>query len=374
MKNYRIAVIGLGGMGGAHALAAQLEENCTLVGGADIDADHRKRWQEQFGVDDVFNDYELMLDRLNPDIVIISTQAPMHCEPTVAAADRGIHVFCEKPIAVSLVEADRMVDVCDKNNVKLAINHIKRGSPYNGIAMEMIANGEIGQVIRVRAFDKGGRKAGNSLMEMGTHLYDWIRLFAGDVEWCHAHLVQLEGRESSLKDIRHTQEVHPLDRDAGLVLGERCFATFRFQSGIHADVDFLAQPQTNDSAYGIDIIGTEGRIAVRESVYTSMFVHRGQHHAPDDPWERIHLDEEDLDERGIERSSEAKRLVLQRRMLRGMIEAIEKERDPFAGGRDGRDCLEMIHMTWVSHRLGKRVFAPLTNRNHPLESWRGESG
>ena len=60
---------------------------------------------------------------------------------------------------------------------------------------------------------------------MGTHLYDWLRLFGGDVEWTHAHLVQLDGRESTVDDIKHTQEVHPHDRDAGLVLGERGHAS-----------------------------------------------------------------------------------------------------------------------------------------------------
>ena len=298
----------------------------------------------------------------------------MHYAPTIAAAQRGIHVFCEKPIALDLVEADEMVATCVRHNVKFAINHIKRASPYNRHVLSLIDSGEIGDVVLLKATDKGGRKAGNSLMEMGTHLYDWVRLFGGNVEWAHAHLVQMDGRESTVADIKHTQEVHPHDRDAGLVLGERGHASFRFKNGIHADVQFLAQPQTNDNGYGIDIIGTEGRIAVRESVGTTMFIYRGQHKTPADAWEPVHLSAEDLDEHGAQRDKASVRLLLQRLMLRDLIEAIESDREPFASGSDGRDCLEMIHATWESHRRKARVDLPLPSREHPLERWRREAG
>ena len=372
MKNYRIAIIGLGGMGGSHAEAVQLEENCELVAGAEINPERAKAWSERFGVKAIYDDYEKMLDEQQPDIVIIPTQAPMHHPPTLAAAQRGIHVFCEKPIALNLIQADEMVETCDRHHVKFAINHIKRASPYNRHVLSLIEKGEIGDVVLLKATDKGGRKVGNSLMEMGTHLYDWLRLFCGDVEWAHAHLVQLEGRESTVDDIKHTQEVHAFDRDAGLVLGERGHAAFRFKNGIHADVQFLAQPQTNDNAYGIDIIGTEGRIAVRESVGTTMFIHKGQHKTPAEAWEPVHLPAEDLDEQGNPRDKASIRLLLQRLMLRDLVAAIEEDRDPFASGRDGRDCLEMIHATWESHRQGTRVPMPLTPRDHPLERWQRE--
>ncbi len=372
MKKYRIAIIGLGGMGGHHAQAASLETNCELVAGAEINPDRAKAWGERFGVNAIYDDYEKMLDETKPDIVIIPTQAPMHHPPTIAAAKRGVHVFCEKPIALNLIQADEMVETCDNNNVKFAINHIKRASLYNRYVLSLIEKGEIGDVVLMKATDKGGRKTGNSLMEMGTHLYDWLRLFGGDVEWTHAHLVQMDGRESTVDNIKQTQEVHPNDRDAGLVLGERGNVAFRFKNGIHADVQFLAQPQTNDNAYGIDIIGTEGRIAIRESVGTTMFIHKGQHKTPADTWEPVHLPEEEIDENGKQRDKGSIRLYLQRLMLRDLIEAIEEDRDPFASGRDGRDCLEMIHATWESHRQQGRVNMPLTSRKHPLETWKSD--
>ena len=120
--------------------------------------------------------------------------------------------------------------------------------------------------------------------------------------------------------------------------------------------------------YGIDIVGTEGRIAIRESVGTTMFIHKGQHKTPAEAWEPVHLSAEDLDEQGNPRDKGSIRLLLQRLMLRDLIAAIEEDRDPFASGRDGRDCLEMIHATWESHRQKARVSMPLTpTRTPPLK-------
>ncbi|MCY3737068.1 MAG: Gfo/Idh/MocA family oxidoreductase [Gemmatimonadaceae bacterium] len=368
----RVAVIGLGGMGRHHAEAVRDEPGCELVGGAEIDAERGRAWGERFGAP-VFDDFERLLDETAPDVAVIATQAPLHEAPVLAAAGRGVHVFCEKPIALDLVQADRMVAACRDQGVKLAVNHIKRASPFNGHAREWIEAGRIGRVIRLQAANKGGRRAGNELMEMGTHLYDWLRLFGGDVEWLHGHLTQLDGRESGLADIRLTQEVNPGDRDAGLVLGERAFVSLRFCGGVHADVGFAAEAATDDDNYGIDIVGTEGRIALRRSVGTRMFLHRGAHMAPGDAWEPVPLPEEDLDEAGSPRDRDSKRRFLQRLMLRDLIEAAARDREPLSSGADGRDCLEMIHATYESHRRRARVEMPLTPRQHPLERWRREA-
>jgi UDP-N-acetyl-2-amino-2-deoxyglucuronate dehydrogenase len=369
MKMYRVAIIGLGDMGGHHAQAVQAEENCQLIAGCDTQSQKRKTWGNQFGIMATYQYYIEMIEQEQPDIVIISTQAPDHHDPTLAAAERGIHVLCEKPIALNLVQADRMVDTCKSNKIKFSVNHLKRSSLYNQLALQMIADGKIGQIVQMQARDKGGRKAGNSLMEMGTHLYDWLRLFGGDVEWANAHLTQIDGAESTAQDIKHTQEVHPNDRDAGLVLGERGFISFRFKNGIHSDIQFLAQDKTNDTAYGIDIIGTEGRIAIRESVGTSMFLHQGQHQSPDQHWQRVQCPAEDLDLNGKVRTNSQKRLFLQRLMLRDLLDSIENNRTPFASGEDGAKCLEMIHLSWESHRQQSRVYTPLEPREHPLERW-----
>ena len=225
----------------------------------------------------------------------------------------------------------------------------------------------------LRAADEGRRKSRNALMVMGTHLYDWMRLFAGDVEWAHVHLEELDGRESTVHDINDAQEINPGDQNDGLVLGERGFASFRFKNGVHAEADFLAEEQGDDRGYGIDLIDTEGRVAVRESVGTTMFIHRRQHHLPTEKWERVVVEEEgnDAERRPGERRE---RLFLQRLMIRYLIAAIEEDRSLAASGRGGVASMEMIGLTWESHRHEARGYAPLTPREHPLERWRRDEG
>ena len=112
---------------------------------------------------------------------------------------------------------------------------------------------------------------------------------------------------------------------------------------------------------------------MRESVSTTMFIHRGQHHLPEQGWEQIHIEEEDSDEEGQPRKNRG-RLFLQHLMIKDLIAAIEEDRDPVASGRGGVASMEMINLTWESHRCRERVYAPLMSRDHPLERWRREEG
>ena len=114
---------------------------------------------------------------------------------------------------------------------------------------------------RSRMLDKGWRPAGNSLMELLTHVFDLVRIYAGDPAWVSAHLtVAAEPAPAATsgpaapatlrEDIVYSQTAWPRDRDCGLVLGDRCAATFGFgpregwHRGLTATVDSFFQPRT----------------------------------------------------------------------------------------------------------------------------------
>ena len=127
MTIYRVAIIGLGGMGNNHALAVQAEDDCQLVGGAEVDVGRACSWKERFKVDAVFDSYEKMFDQLEPDIVINATQSPLHYAPTLAAARRGI----QQQIAIMLSSA-KIIDGQDR------IGPAPTGGCVAGIALIMI--------------------------------------------------------------------------------------------------------------------------------------------------------------------------------------------------------------------------------------------
>ena len=124
----------------------------------------------------------------------------------------------------------------------------------------------------------------------------------------------------------------------------------------------------------MDLIGTKGRIALRRSVATVMFIHRGAFMTPVEghQWEPVSLPEEDritgqhLQGRDINS-------VLQSRLIHSLLEPDSPDADPISSGREGRASLEMIHGSWESHRQSGRVPFPLKDRTHPLQRWREAS-
>src|SRR5688572_22265766 len=173
-KPARAAVIGCGGMGRQHIRALATLPAVTLVGISDIFQPNLERAGDEVNLsaDKRYLDYEQLLDEAKPDFVVIATQAPQHAELTIAAAQRGIHVLCEKPLALNLVEADAMLAACEANGVVLATNHLRRVIPASITARNLIGAGEIGDILAVDIHDKGGRPVGNTLMEMATHYFD----------------------------------------------------------------------------------------------------------------------------------------------------------------------------------------------------------
>jgi predicted dehydrogenase len=323
----------------------------------------------------LYADYEEMYDRERLDAVVVCTHANLHAAPTIAAARRGIHVFCEKPVAPSLREADAMVAACDAAGVKLAINHIKRGSNGNAVAHRLIAAGAVGDPYLIRAEGKGGRWAGSELMEMGTHLFDWLLLFADAATSLYADVLH-NGRPAGRDDIVHSLALPYKERDCGLVLGQRAYSSIRFASGLRADVGFLMQPTPPDDGYGFDIVGTEGTLSLRRGVETVLHLQRGDHRGPATGvlWEPIPVDElAGVSPPVVEPDQKAAiRLACQRRMLVDLQNAIREDRDPLASGRAGVAALELIMATWQSARVGGPVSIPLSERDHPLERWLAE--
>ena len=185
LKRYRVGIVGCGHISRTHMHAYRTVFATDVVTAAEVVEDRRQAFSEEYRIATLYNDYREMLDNEDLDIISVCTLADSHCEITVAAAERGIHVLCEKPMALDLEEADRMIDACKQAGVKLAIDHHRRGDARYHFAQQLIADGAIGEL---QAIIAEGATAGVGLMETATHLYDSIRIFGGDVDWVFAHI------------------------------------------------------------------------------------------------------------------------------------------------------------------------------------------
>jgi predicted dehydrogenase len=110
----------------------------------------------------------------------------------VAAAERGIHIYMEKPMCRTLEEADQMVAACEKSDVKLAIAHQTRFSPKLVAVRELIEDGKLGQILELRGRGKedDNRGGGEDLWVLGSHVMNLIHHFGGEPNWCFAHVRQ----------------------------------------------------------------------------------------------------------------------------------------------------------------------------------------
>ena len=164
-KTYRAALIGCGSMGSyymdelegqksrqilpiGHAEILKTHPRTELVAGADADtvrlADFSRRWEAER----TYTDHVEMLERERPDIVCIASPPPLHPRHVIDCAERGVKgIFCEKPIAPTLREADAMLSACEKHGTRLSINHTLRGDPYHIQARSLIQAGEIGDLL-----------------------------------------------------------------------------------------------------------------------------------------------------------------------------------------------------------------------------------
>lgn len=105
---------------------------------------------EEFGIPRPYPDLESMLADQEIDAVYVATPVVNHAEQTIAAARAGKHVLCEKPIAIDLTEADRMIDACKTAGVTLGIAYYRRFYPIVRRIAELIADGAIGSISQAR--------------------------------------------------------------------------------------------------------------------------------------------------------------------------------------------------------------------------------
>src|SRR5262245_64203397 len=110
MTPFRLALVGLGEAGyGLHLPALASIRAAHVIGACDRDLDRRTRAAQRFHVP-VFENFEEMLSRSRPDVVVIGTPPSSHTDHCLQSLAAGAHVICEKPFASSVREADRIIE------------------------------------------------------------------------------------------------------------------------------------------------------------------------------------------------------------------------------------------------------------------------
>ncbi len=352
---YRVAVIGRTGRGNyGHGLDVVWKEfpNCQIVAVADENEAGAKAAAQRLGAPAVYTDYQKMLRAERPDLVSVAPRwLDPHHDMVLAAAEAHASIFLEKPLARTLAEADAMIAACERSHVQMAIAHQMRLSPIILDVRDRLRLGEIGQLLEIRARGKeDARAGGEDLMVLGTHAFDLMRLFAGDPQWCFAH-VGAGDRDAAPSDTR------PGAEGMGWMAGNRLTATYGMGGGVYGSFSSVLNDDRSGARYGLDLYGSQGALQIRATTDPVIWVLRSNTWTADKArWERL----------PPPAGAEGGQMAGNVRLVRDLMESMEQDRRPLSSGYDGRWSLEMILAIYASHRGGGWVGIPLRDRRHPL--------
>ena len=144
----RVGIVGLGIAARQVLTSIQRTAGAQLTAVCDVRADEVERFKQRFSVEG-FTDVREMVRHGPIDAVWVATPNDLHAEHTILAADHGKHVICEKPMAVSLDEATRMVEAIERNGVTYVQGHSRIHRPYVRKIGEILASGRLGRALEV---------------------------------------------------------------------------------------------------------------------------------------------------------------------------------------------------------------------------------
>lgn len=145
----KVGIVGGGFMGTTHGQAYKLLPGVELVGLADIDEPKRARFVDSFGGRGFASLEELLEEDL--DIVDVCLPTFLHKEAVIKAAQAGKNVLCEKPIALTLEDADEMIEAAERSKVKFMVAHVLRFWPDYQVIKETVDSGKLGAIQLVTA-------------------------------------------------------------------------------------------------------------------------------------------------------------------------------------------------------------------------------
>ena len=362
-SHHRIGVIGDTGHGDyGHGLDTVWLDHadCEIVAVSDPDPQGLAQAAKRLKTDRTFSNYGTMLETVPMDIVTICPRwIEQHRDMALAALDRGLHVYMEKPFCRSLEEADSLVAACERTHSRLALALPTRFNPKLKAARALIRDGAIGRVLEYRARGKEDRRGGaEDLWVLGTHVLDVIRYLGGHPKWCFAN-VTTENRLITARDIVQGAE------GIGILAGDAVHALYGMPDGSTATFQSVRNTAGSPSRYGLQIYGSKGILEILEGPFDQV------KYLNDPSWSpgRSGAQWQDVSSAGIGKPEPLTDPTFESRHFhatRNLLDAIENHREPESSVYDARATTEMIAAVFESHPLGAAVPLPLANRRNPL--------
>lgn len=359
----RAVVIGHTGKGNyGHGMDTVMANHpeVELVAIADANPDGLLKALAKLKAPKTYASYHEMLEKERPDLVSIATRWTVeHKDMALAAIRAGAHIYSEKPFTTDLAEADAVLAAAKKSGSKIAVAHQMHVAHNIVYLKQQLEKGLIGDLLEIRANGKQDKRAGGEdMLVLGTHLFDLMRLFAGDAEWCTAR-VQTQGRDITASDARKATE------GIGPVAGEDIYAQFGFANGVNGL--FVSREEYGPVAggWGLELIGSKGVVKIQANIPPRIFLRKAgawTEKGQTEAWEPVPGDPTT----GVP-ESQRNTTAGNRQLLDSLIAAARTGGEPACSGYDGMKAVEMVMAVYQAAFAKRRVALPLKDRAHPLK-------
>ena len=293
-----------------------------------------------------YTDYKSMIQEVKPDLVSIATESGIHAEIALFCIDHGVHVIIEKPMAMSISDANEIIRCSEEKHVRVSACHQNR---FNIAVQEMrhaLEAGRFGRLshgsIHVRWNRNQGyyeqapwrgtwAQDGGALMNQCIHGIDLLRwTFGGEIEEVYGQTRQ------QFHDYLEAEDVG--------------MAVVKFKNGAIATIEGTTNVYPKNLEETLYIFGEKGTVKIGGTSTNNI-----------DVWDFADESEADTKNKGLQEETSNVYGNGHTSLFADMIDAIQNDRKPYVDAYAGRDALELVLAIYKSQKEGHAVKLPLEN-------------
>lgn len=341
----RYALVGCGRVSPCHMEAAKIN-GLEIAALCDIDIEKAQKTADENLIETaVYSDYKKMIDGENLDLIAIATDHNTHKDIALYAIQNGVNVIIEKPIALSLKDADLLIEQAEAHGVKLTVCHQNRFNKSIQKIREAVERNRFGKMYYGTAHARWNRSddyydlaewrgtwagEGGSLITQCIHSIDLLMWMLGD------EAVEVTAHTDRLKHKK-------------MVLDDVGFAIVKFKNGSYGVIESTTNVYPENLEGTMYLFGEKGTVKSGGEANNRIEVWKFEDEA-DDP------------QAIMEENYEIPPNVYgfgHRRLYADMIDAIQNDRQPYIDGAAGKRALELIFAMYMSTKENRPVKLPL---------------
>lgn len=349
MGKKRFAIIGCGRISYKHVEAIiNNKEEAELAATCDVVLERAQAKKDEYiqklnedACVCVYSDYKEMIEKENIDVVIIATESGYHAEIAIECMNKGINTIVEKPMALSVKDADNMIKIAEENNVKLCISHQNRFNKPIQKLRESIENNKFGKLINGTARILWNRNMGyyeqapwrgtwaqdgGTLMNQCIHNIDLLQwMMGGEIERVYAEC------DTFLRDIEA--------EDFGAII-------IRFKNGAIGMIEGSACVYPKNLEETLSIFGEEGAVVIGGLAVNELKTWRFEGEDEEAIKSELKVDIDNVYGHG------------HTPLIKDVIDSINEDRQPLVSGYEGKKAMQIILAAYKSRKTGMPVQFP----------------